>query len=98
MRVLLRAGPASRLDTERGGGSKSRELCTAELVAGPRGTDNTYSHPFSTLRSSPMSDVGLQLINALFRSLKIDRRWCHTVERGFRWWPGHLAQTCWAEP
>jgi hypothetical protein len=45
-----------------------------------------------------MLDVGLRVINDLFRSLNIDRRWFHTVERGFRWWPGPLAQTCWAEP
>jgi hypothetical protein len=43
-------------------------------------------------------DVGLQVINDLARSLITDRRWLHTVERGFRWWPGPLAQTCWSEP
>jgi hypothetical protein len=45
-----------------------------------------------------MSDIGLQIINDLARSLITGRRWLRTVERGFRWWPGPLAQTCWAEP
>jgi hypothetical protein len=45
-----------------------------------------------------MSDIGLRVINDLARSLVSDRRWLSTVERGFRWWPGPLAQTCWAEP
>jgi hypothetical protein len=45
-----------------------------------------------------MAEASLQAINGLARSLDIDRRWLHTVERGFRWWPSPLAQTCWAEP
>jgi hypothetical protein len=45
-----------------------------------------------------MRDIGLQIINDLFRSLRIDRQWSQTIERGFRWWPGPLAQTCWVEP
>jgi hypothetical protein len=45
-----------------------------------------------------MADIGLQVINDLARALITDRRWLHTVERGFRWWPGRLAQMCWAEP
>jgi hypothetical protein len=45
-----------------------------------------------------MSDPGLQLVSTLQSELQVEPEWCVPLERGFHWWPGHLAQRVWADP
>ncbi len=43
-------------------------------------------------------DVGIELVEHLFREMQIDEEWAVRRERGFTWWAGALAQRVWAEP
>ncbi|MGC8667216.1 MAG: hypothetical protein ACP5VE_03740 [Chthonomonadales bacterium] len=45
-----------------------------------------------------MGDVGMDTIEYLYNSLKIDDEWSVREERGFTWWGYLLAQRIWAEP
>lgn len=45
-----------------------------------------------------MTDVGVELVEHLFREMQIDEEWAVRRDRGFTWWAGALAQRVWAEP
>jgi hypothetical protein len=42
-------------------------------------------------------DVGIRLVNHVFRIMRIDEEWSITEERGFTWWGHRLSQRVWAE-
>ena len=43
-------------------------------------------------------DLGLEIVNFIHQSLRVETDWCvDTGERGFTWWPGELAQHVWSE-
>jgi hypothetical protein len=43
-------------------------------------------------------DVGLEVLDFVYTSMKIDERWSTREPRGFTWWGHRLAQRVWAEP
>lgn len=43
-------------------------------------------------------DAGLELVEHLFRDMKIDEEWTVRRPREFTWWAGELAQHVWADP
>ncbi|MDW8253762.1 MAG: hypothetical protein RMM58_07790 [Chloroflexota bacterium] len=43
-------------------------------------------------------DPGREILNYVYRRMRIDAEWCQWGERGFTWWGCHLGQTVWAEP
>lgn len=45
-----------------------------------------------------MSDIGIEVIDYMYRRMKVDDEWSNRHERGFTWWPGLLAQHVWADP
>ncbi|MCS6800406.1 MAG: hypothetical protein NZ773_00465 [Dehalococcoidia bacterium] len=43
-------------------------------------------------------DPGREILNYVYRRMRIDAEWCQWGERGFTWWGSLLSQTVWAEP
>ena len=43
-------------------------------------------------------DAGLQVVEFVYRTMRIDEEWSIREPRGFTWWGHQLAQRVWAEP
>lgn len=54
--------------------------------------------PNARPRETAADDVGLSSVTFIREHLQVDSEWMVSIERGFRWWAGPLAQTVWAEP
>ena len=51
-----------------------------------------------TVGEKPVVDVGSEVLNFVFATMKIDDGWSVRESRSFTWWGHRLAQRIWAEP